>query len=64
MVENRKRTPITTELLHSHQLFERLILVRVEASISKPLNGLQGSFRPNIGCNMTSTMVRECKGKR
>ena len=42
------------------KLFERLLLARVEASISKPLNGLQGGFRPNIGCNMTSTMVREC----
>ena len=42
------------------KLFERLLLARVEANISKPLNGLQGGFRPNIGCNMISTMVREC----
>ena len=64
MVENRKRTPnnyraitLSSAIL---KLFERLLLARVEASISKPLNGLQGGFRPNIGCNMTSTMVREC----
>ena len=31
----------------------------VEASLSKPLNGLQGGFRANIGCNMTSLMVKE-----
>ena len=34
--------------------------MRVEASISKPLNGLQGGFRLNICCNMTSIMVSEC----
>ena len=42
------------------KLFERILLERVEASISKPLNGLQGGFRANIGCNMTSLMVKEC----
>ena len=42
------------------KLFERLLLVRVEASISKPLNGLQGGFTPNIGCYMTPKMVRKC----
>ena len=40
--------------------FERILLERVEASISKPLNGLQGGFRANIGCNMTSLMTKEC----
>ena len=41
------------------KLFERIILEMVEASLSKPLNGLQGGFRANIGCNMTSLMVKE-----
>ena len=42
------------------KLFERLLLERVEKNITKPLNWLQGGFRANIGCNMTSVMLREC----
>ncbi|MCG7876973.1 MAG: reverse transcriptase domain-containing protein, partial [Candidatus Thiodiazotropha endolucinida] len=42
------------------KLFERLLLEKVESGITKPLNWLQGGFRPNIGCNMTSAMLREC----
>ena len=54
---NYRAITLSSDIL---KLFERLLLVRVEASISKPLNGLQGGFRTNIGCNMTSKMVREC----
>ena len=42
------------------KLFERILLERVENSISKPLNCLQGRFRSGIGCNMTSLMLKEC----
>ena len=42
------------------KLFERILLGKVENSITKPLNWLQGGFRPNIGCNMTSVMLKEC----
>ena len=50
------------------KLFERILLGKVENSITKPLNWIQGGFRPNIGCNMTSVMLKECilyaKGNR
>ena len=42
------------------KLFERLLLERVEKNLTKSLNWLQGNFRANIGCNMTSVMLREC----
>ncbi|MCG8112938.1 MAG: reverse transcriptase family protein [Candidatus Thiodiazotropha taylori] len=42
------------------KLFERILLERAQCSITKPLNWLQGGFRPNIGCNMSSVMLREC----
>ena len=42
------------------KLFERILLEKVQTSITKPLNWLQGGFRPNISCNMTSAMLREC----
>ena len=42
------------------KLFERILLEKVQTSITKPLYWLQGGFRPNISCNMTSVMLREC----
>ena len=49
------------------KVFERIILEMVEASLSKLLNGLQGGFRANIGCDMPSLMVKRkyllCLGK-
>ena len=33
------------------ELLERILLERVHNSIIKPLNWLQGGFRPNISCN-------------
>ena len=42
------------------KLFERILLEKVQTSITKPLNWLQGGFRPNISCNVTSVMLREC----
>ena len=31
-----------------------------KAAITKPLNCLQGGFRPQVGCNMSSLMIKEC----
>ena len=42
------------------KLFERILLEKVQNTITKQLNWLQGGFRPNIGCNMSSVMLREC----
>ena len=42
------------------KLFERILLEKAQNSITKQLNWLQGGFRPNIGCNMSSVMLREC----
>ena len=42
------------------KLFEKILLGKIENSITRPLNWLQGGFRPNIGCNMTSGMLKEC----
>ena len=42
------------------KLFERILLEKAKNSITKQLNWLQGGFRPNIGCNMSSVMLREC----
>ena len=42
------------------KLFERILLEKVQNNITKQLNWLQGGFRPNIGCNMSSVMLREC----
>ena len=42
------------------KLFERFLLRLLESNLSEPLNTLQGGFRPNIGCNMTSVMLKEC----
>ena len=41
------------------KLFEIILLGKVEISITKSLNWLQGGFRPNICCNMTSVMFRK-----
>ena len=42
------------------KLFEKLLLEKVKAAITKPLNCLQGGFRPQVGCNMSSLMIKEC----
>ena len=42
------------------KLFERILLEKVQNSNTKQLNWLQGGFRPIIGCNMASVMLREC----
>ena len=40
--------------------FERILLEKAQNSITKQLNWLQGGFRSNTGCNMSSVMLREC----
>ena len=42
------------------KLFEKLLLEKVKSAITKPLNCLQGGFRPQVGCNMSSLMIKEC----
>ena len=42
------------------KLFERVLPEKAQNSITKQLYWLQGRFRPNIGCNMSSVMLREC----
>ena len=45
--------------MHS-KLFERILLQRAEAALCVPLSPLQGGFRANLGCIMSSSMLREC----
>ena len=42
------------------KLFERILLNLAESVLSVPLNIMQGGFRANISCNMSSIMLREC----
>ena len=42
------------------KLLERILLQHAEAALTVPLSPLQGGFRVNLGCNMSSLMLREC----
>ena len=42
------------------KLFERILLNLAESASNVPLNIMQGGFRANISCNMSSIMLREC----
>ena len=42
------------------KLFERILLNLAESALNVPLNIMQGGFRANISCNMSSIMLREC----
>ena len=42
------------------KLFEKLLLGKVKAAITKSINCIQGGFRPQVGCNMSSLMIKEC----
>ena len=42
------------------KLLEKILLQRAEAALTVPINLLQGGFRGNLSCNMSSLMLREC----
>ncbi|MCG8048280.1 MAG: reverse transcriptase family protein, partial [Candidatus Thiodiazotropha endolucinida] len=54
---NYRAITLTSSVL---KLFERILLSFIENTLSEPLNSLQGGFRPTVGCNMTSLMLKEC----
>ena len=42
------------------KLLERILLPRVENAMNASLNSLQGRFRADLGCRMSSLMLKEC----
>ncbi|MES9880824.1 MAG: reverse transcriptase family protein [Sedimenticola sp.] len=42
------------------KLYERILLSRMELQVQPPMNKLQGGFQKQIGCVMTSLMLKEC----